>query len=516
MTAKQERIIIFDTTLRDGEQAPGFSMNPGEKLRFARQLEKLRVDVIEAGFPVASPGDFNSVRQIAREIRRSQVAALARTEFGDIDRAWEAICDAVTPRIHTFISTSDIHMHHMLKKTRKEVLAEACRAVERARSYTENVEFSAQDATRTNRDYLCEVVEAVIAAGATTVNIPDTVGYAVPDEFRELLSHLFSRVRTIDQAVISVHCHDDLGLAVANSLAALKCGVRQVECTINGIGERAGNASLEEIVMALETRKDVLGLSTRVRTQQIYNTSKLLSDITGIQVQPNKAIVGDNAFAHEAGIHQDGFYKERTTYEIMTPAKVGVSDASIVLGKHSGRHAVRERLKKLGFNPTREELDLVFTRFKEVADMKKQVFDEDLESIISDVIFRRPDTFKLLHINVMSGNVVMPTATVRMEIRGQTVQDAGCGVGPVDAAYTTIRKLTRTNHRLLKYQVNAVTEGIDALGIVSVQLKYRDRVIAGRAADPDVIVASAKAYIDALNRLESLKSNGKTRNGDGC
>ena len=509
MKTDKNRVFIFDTTLRDGEQSPGFSMNLDEKIRFARQLERLGVDIIEAGFPVASEGDFASVQQIAREIRNPQIAALARTRLADIDRAWEAVKDAANPRIHTFISSSDIHLKYQLKKTREQVLKEACVAVEHARAYTKNVEFSAMDATRTDKNYLCEIVEAAIAAGATTINIPDTVGYTMPDEFGELIAYLFQKVKNISDAVISVHCHNDLGMAVANSLSALKHGARQVECAVNGIGERAGNASLEEVVMALETRKDLFGLHTNIKTEHIYHSSRLLIDITGIPVQPNKAIVGANAFAHESGIHQDGLIKEKATYEIMTPQLVGVSDTRIVLGKHSGRHAMKEHLKKMGYNLTDEEVDKVFKRFKELADVKKEIFDEDIEAIISDDIFRKPEKYKLIYLNVVSGSTAIPTATVQMEIEGEVIQEAGFGVGPVDATIAAIRKITKTSHDLLKYAVNAITGGTDAQGVVTVQLKYNGRSVVGRGADPDVLVASAKAYINALNRLESLKAYGR-------
>ncbi len=489
-------------------------MNTDEKLRFAKQLEKLGVDIIEAGFPIASEGDFAAVRRIAEEIKKSQVAGLCRTSIGDINRAWDAIKNAAFPRIHTFISTSDIHLKHMLKMTRPQVLKEARAAVRHARGFTGNVEFSAQDATRTDRKYLCEIVEAVIDEGATTVNIPDTVGYAMPEEFGELIAYLFDNVGNIEEAVISVHSHNDLGVAVATSLAGLKAGARQVECTVNGIGERAGNASLEEVVMALETRKDVWGLHTNINTKQIYHSSRLLTDITGVQVQPNKAIVGANAFAHEAGIHQDGLIKERMTYEIMTPEKVGVSDANIVLGKHSGRHAIREHLKKLGFDLDREEVDTVFKRFKELADIKKEIFDEDIEAIIAEDIFRKPDKYKLLYLNVVSGNAAIPTATVQMEIDGNVVQQAHFGVGPVDAIFVTIKRITGADYKLVKYLVHAITEGTDAQGVVTVQLRHGERIISGRGSDSDVLVASAKAYINALNRIESLPTrNAGTRSG---
>jgi len=504
-----KRIFIFDTTLRDGEQSPGASMNLEEKLRFARQLEKLGVDIIEAGFPIASQGDFEAVKQIAAEIRGPQIAALARANFIDIDRAWEAIAKARHPRIHTFISSSDIHLKYQLNKTRTQVLKEAYEAVKHAAQYTENVEFSPMDATRSDRAYLCEMIEAVIEAGAKTVNIPDTVGYAIPEEFGELIAYLISHVKNISKAIISVHCHNDLGLAVANSLAAIRNGARQVECTINGIGERAGNAALEEIVMAIATRRDLFHCYTGIKTDQIYQTSRLLTKITGIPVQPNKAIVGANAFAHESGIHQDGLIKEKSTYEIMTPQSVGISESHLVLGKHSGRHAISERLKKLGYHLTREEVTKIFARFKELADVKKEIFDEDLEALISEEIFRVEDKYKLVYLNVVSGSSTIPTATLQMEVDGEIIQDAGFGIGPVDATFAAIRKITKTNYPLQKYAVNAVTGGTDAQGEVTVLLKYDGNTVVGRGAHPDILVASAKAYINALNRLERLKGNTK-------
>ncbi|MDO9586187.1 MAG: 2-isopropylmalate synthase [Syntrophales bacterium] len=509
MDAKGERILIFDTTLRDGEQSPGASMDLDEKLRLAWQLEKLGVDIIEAGFPVASDGDFNAVRQIAREIRGVQVAGLARTNLADIDRAWEAISEAAHPRIHTFISSSDIHLKYQLNKTRKQALQEACAAVKHAVVYTKNVEFSPMDATRSDLEYLFVMLEAVIASGSKTVNITDTVGYAIPDEFGKLIAYLFKKVKNIREAVISVHCHNDLGLAVANSLAAIKNGARQVECTINGIGERAGNAALEEVVMAVATRKDIFHCYTGIKTDQIYQSSRLLTKITGIQVQPNKAIVGANAFAHESGIHQDGLIKEKTTYEIMTPQSVGISGSHLVLGKHSGRHAIAEHLKKMDYNLSKDEVNRVFVRFKELADVKKEIFDEDLEALISEEVFRIEDKYKLIYLNVVSGNVAIPTATMQMEIDKEMIQEAGFGIGPVDATFAAIRKITGTNYFLQKYAVNAVTGGTDAQGEVAVQLKYDGRTIVGRGAHPDIVVASAKAYINALNRIESLKGNVK-------
>ena len=507
MEATENRVFIFDTTLRDGEQSPGASMNPDEKIRIARQLEKLGVDIIEAGFPVASEGDFASVRQIAREIRGCGIAALARANAADIDRAWEAVAEAVSPRIHTFISSSDIHLRHQLHKSREQVLREAIAAVAHARNYTQNVEFSPMDATRSDRDYLCAMVEAVIAAGATTVNIPDTVGYAVPDEFGDLIATLFRRVKNIRRAVISVHCHNDLGLATANALAALRNGARQVECTINGIGERAGNSAMEEVVMAIKTRKDLFDLWTGIRTEYIHQTSRLLTQITGIHVQPNKAIVGANAFAHESGIHQDGLIKEKITYEIMTPQSVGISDTHIVLGKHSGSHAIADRLRALGYALEDDQIQRVFVRFKELADVKKEVFDEDLESIVYEEASRSEEKYRFVYLNIVSGSQAVPTATMQMEVDGKMIQEAGFGVGPVDAIFTAIRKITKTDYPLLKYAVNAVTGGTDAQGEAMVQLKFNGRSAVGRGAHPDVLVASAKAYINALNRLEWLRKD---------
>jgi len=502
-----EKVIIFDTTLRDGEQSPGFSMNIPEKLRMAKQLEKLGVDVIEAGFPVASQGDFDAVKLIADSIKDSQVAALARAHQKDIDSAWESIKNAAFPRIHTFISTSDIHLTHQLRKSRDEVVEMAVAAVKRAKSYTENVEFSAMDATRSDREYLCQVVEAAIDAGAITVNIPDTVGYAIPTEFGELISYIKQKVTNIEKAVISVHCHNDLGLATANSLSALLHGARQVECTINGIGERAGNTSLEEVVMILYTRKDYAQLETTIDTEEIYNTSKLLTRITGVGVQPNKAIVGANAFAHESGIHTDGLLKDKITYEIMTPESVGLKKSTLVLGKHSGRHALKDDLKKRGYELPDEDLNKVFTRFKELADKKKNLYDEDLETIVAEVVLRAPDNYKLINMNVVSGSFAIPTATVQMEVKGELIKDVGMGDGPVDAAFKTIAKITKTKSTLLKYSVDAITGGTDAQGVVTVRLEEDGKEMVGRGAHTDIIMASVLAYINALNRLEYLKQN---------
>ena len=502
-----EKVKIFDTTLRDGEQSPGFSMNINEKVRMAKQLEKLGVDIIEAGFPIASQGDFDAVSTIASLIKQSQIAGLARANDKDIDRAWEAIKHASKPRIHTFISTSDIHLTHQLRKSREEVLDMAVAAVKRAKSYTDDVEFSAMDATRSDRDYLCQILAAAIDAGATTLNIPDTVGYTIPDEFADLIRYIRENVSNIEKAIISVHCHNDLGLATANATAAVLNGARQVECTINGIGERAGNTSLEELVMILYTRKDYAHLETQIVTEEIFNTSKLLTRITGVGVQPNKAIVGSNAFAHESGIHTDGLLKEKMTYEIMTPESVGVTKSSLILGKHSGRHAMKDELQKRGYELSEDDLNKVFTRFKELADKKKDLYEEDLETIVAEIVLRAPDTYKLINLNVVSGSFAIPTATVQMEVGGELIKDVGMGDGPVDAAFKTIAKITSTKSKLLKYSVDSISGGTDAQGVVTVRLEEDSQEIVGRGAHNDIIMASVLAYINALNRLEYLKKN---------
>jgi len=501
----KELIRIFDTTLRDGEQSPGATMSVAEKVRIAEQLEKLNVDIIEAGFPVSSEGDFEAVRAISRVIRHSEVAALARANPTDIDRAWEAVKGARFPRLHTFISTSDIHLSHQLKKTKEEVIRIAARSVARAKRHTPNVEFSPMDATRSESGFLIAVIEAAIKAGATAINIPDTVGYAIPSEFGSLIKTIRQKTAGIEKAVISVHCHNDLGLAVANSLAAIQNGARQVECTINGIGERAGNTSLEEVVMAIRTRKDLFPFHTRVLSKHLFTTSRLVSKITGMVVQPNKAVVGANAFAHESGIHQDGVLKEKKTYEIMTPASVGISKTSLVLGKLSGRHAFRERVKELGYRLSETDVELAFTRFKQLADKKRDIFDEDIESIVVEEILRMPHRYKLVYLNVIAGNVTVPTATIKMEVDGKIVQDAGFGDGPVDATFKTIRKMTRTKSKLLQFAINAITSGTEAQGEVTVKLQERGQTVMGQGADTDVIVASAKAYINALNKMEFRK-----------
>jgi 2-isopropylmalate synthase len=468
-------------------------------------LEKLNVDIIEAGFPISSEGDFEAVRAIARTIKRSTVAALARANPKDIDRAWEAVKGAKFPCLHTFISTSNIHLKHQLKKSKEEVIRIAAQSVTRARRHTADVEFSAMDATRSDVEFLIAIFEAAIRAGATTINIPDTVGYAIPSEFGELVRTIRQKVRGVEKIILSVHCHNDLGLAVANSIAAIQNGARQVECTINGIGERAGNTSLEEVVMALRTRNDLLHYQTRLNPKHIFTTSRLVSKITGMVVQPNKAVVGANAFAHQSGIHQDGVLKEKLTYEIMTPESVGIAKSSIVLGKLSGRHAFREKLKDLGYRLSDSDLERAFNRFKQLADKKRDIFDEDIESIVVEEILRMPRRFKLVYINVVAGNVTVPTATVQMEVDGKLLQEAGFGDGPVDATFKTIKKITRTKSKLLQFAINAITSGTEAQGEVTVRLEEKGNTVIGQGADTDVIVASAKAYINALNKIEFKK-----------
>ena len=506
--AELKTIKVFDTTLRDGEQSPGASMNIDEKLRVAKQLQKLNVDVIEAGFPIASDGDFEAVKKIAQSIKGPQIAGLCRANNKDIDRGWEALQYAgENGRIHTFIATSDIHMKYKLKMSQAEVLDAAVKAVKRAKSYTPNVEFSCEDAVRTQLPFLAEMVAAVIDAGATTVNIPDTVGYTIPFEYFNIIKYLKDNVRNIEQATISVHCHNDLGLSVANSIAAVQAGAGQVECTINGIGERAGNCSLEEFVMTLKTRADILPFRTNVATEHLTPASKLLSTVTGIVVQPNKAIVGANAFAHEAGIHQHGVLMDKSTYEIMTPESVGLKTNVLVLGKHSGRHAFKKRLEELGYELEDDNLNKAFARFKTLADLKKEVFDEDLDAIVADEITSATDKemFKLSHITVTCGSFAVATATVQMEVNGQQVRTAELGDGPVDATLKAIRKLTKTNANLQQYNVGSITGGTDAQGEVTVRLTEDEETAVGRGSSTDIIEASAKAYINALNRLHFKK-----------
>jgi 2-isopropylmalate synthase len=504
--SKPEKIIIFDTTLRDGEQSPGVSLNVEEKLQIGRQLEKLGVDVIEAGFPVASPGDFEGVRRLAMEIRDVEIAALARAREKDIDTAWEAIKGGANPRIHTFIATSDIHLRYKLKKTRDQVLDMARSAVRYAARYTSNIEFSAEDASRSDLDFVCKVFEAVIDAGATTLNFPDTVGYAIPWDFGKMIQYVREHVPNIHRAILSVHCHNDLGLATANAIAAIKQGARQIECTINGIGERAGNSALEEVVMAIHTRQDLLPYETGISTRHIVATSRMVSLLTGMRVQANKAIVGSNAFAHESGIHQDGILKERTTYEIIDPRDIGLAEGLLVLGKHSGRHALKAKLEELGYRLSDEEIDRVFVSFKAIADKKKEVYPEDLEALVAEQVLRIPDRYRLVYLHVAGGSGIRPTATVGVEIEGKEVQEVSMGAGPIDAAFKAITKLVKTHSRLLRFAVNSITGGTDALGEVTVRLEEDGHVVTGQGADPDIITASVKAYLNALNRLYYMKN----------
>lgn len=496
------KIIVFDTTLRDGEQSPGFSMNPREKLEMARQLARLNVDVIEAGFPIASEDDFEAVKLVAQTLRGGPIiAGLSRAKDVDIDRAWEALKHAERARIHTFIATSDIHIQYKLKSTREEVLEATVRAVRRARSYCDDVEFSAEDACRSDQDFLCKVVEEAIKAGATTINIPDTVGYTIPWEFAERIRDLISRVPNIAKAVVSCHCHNDLGLAVANSLAAVANGAGQVECTINGIGERAGNASLEEIVMAIRTRRDLLDAETGIKTEELYRTSRLLISLTGIPVQPNKAIVGANAFAHEAGIHQHGILSHKLTYEIMTPESVGVPRSQLVLGKHSGRHGFKKRLEELGVQLSEDDLNKAFVRFKALADRKKEIFDEDLLAIVEEEVLAVPETYTLDHLQFTSGTNLIPTATVRLKKQDEILQESGWGDGPVDAAYKAIDLIAKIPMKLKDYTVRSATAGKDALGEVVVALEADGRTVTGHGASTDVIEASVRAYLNAINKV---------------
>ena len=504
-----DKIYIFDTTLRDGEQSPGASMNMQEKFRLAQQLVKLNVDVIEAGFPVASAGDFECVKYIADNIKGVQVTGLARCHENDIDTAWEALKNGENPRIHTFLATSDIHLKHKLRMSRDEVLERAVAMVKRAAGYTSNVEFSAEDASRSDLDFVCKVFEAVIDAGATTLNFPDTTGYALPDEFGGQINYLVNNIPNIDKAVLSVHCHNDLGLAVANSLAAINNGARQVECTINGIGERAGNTAMEEVVMALRTRADKMKYHTDVVTEHIHASSRMVTTITGLPVQPNKAIVGANAFAHESGIHQDGMLKERSTYEIMDPSHIGLNKSNLVLGKHSGRHALKDRVESMGYGLTSEELDRVFIRFKEVADVKKEMFDEDLEAILMDEVLRIPEAYQLVSMGVMGGSKTLPTAAVRMTIDGEELQRAVIGVGPIDASFRAIAEMTGTTSKLQYFSVSSFTGGTDAQGEVMVRIEDEGKVVVGQGSDPDIVTAAAKAYLNGLNRLVFLKKSAK-------
>lgn len=496
------QIVVFDTTLRDGEQSPGCSMNIREKIEIARQLELLKVDVIEAGFAIASPGDFESVRQVAAAVREPVVASLSRALERDIDRSWEALRGARRPRIHTFIATSDIHMQYKLKMTREQVLAQTAAMVAHARNLCGDVEFSAEDATRSDREFLCRVFEAAIAAGAGVLNVPDTVGYATPQEMAELIAFLRENVRGIERVTLATHCHNDLGLAVANTLSAVQAGVTQVECTINGIGERAGNAALEEVVMAIRTRPALYGAQCGIDTTQLYPASRLLSTIISQDVQPNKAIVGANAFAHEAGIHQHGVMANRATYEIMSPEAIGLPKNRIVLGKHSGRHALEERLRDMGYALSKETVDRIAEEFKKLADMKKEIDDRDLEALVEPHIdnnIQQRIAYDRFVVN--SGNTISATAIVRVVKDGEPVEQVSTGDGPIDAAFKAIDKIAGTSFKLESYRIHSATEGQDALGVADVRLSANGRSERGRGTSTDVIEASIKAYLNAVNRF---------------
>ncbi len=497
----KDRVFIFDTTLRDGEQSPGASMTLEEKLQVATVLDEMGVDIIEAGFPIASEGDFESVAEIGRQVKRAVICGLARAGFPDIDRAAEALKTAQRSRIHTFIGTSPVHRQYQLKLSEDEVYDRVVASVRRARNYTDDVEWSPMDATRTEHDYLCRVVEAAIKAGATTINIPDTVGYTTPEEFGALLRMLKERVPNADQAIFSVHCHDDLGMAVANSLAGVVGGARQVECTINGLGERAGNAALEEIVMAIKTRPDILPFTTGIDTRMLMRASKLVSAVTAFPVQYNKAIVGQNAFAHESGIHQDGMLKNAETFEIMRPEDVGVKATSLVMGKHSGRHAFRQKLIELGFELGDNALNDVFRRFKDLADRKKQVFDDDIAALVEDEVATAGEQIKVIALTVIAGTGGPQKAIVTLDIGGRHETRESTGNGPVDATFNAIKLIVPHSAKLSLYQVHAVTGGTDAQAEVSIRLEEDGRMVMARGTDPDTMVASARAYVSGLNKL---------------
>lgn len=501
-----ERVKIFDTTLRDGEQSPGVSLVPEEKLSIARQLEKLKVDAIEAGFPIASPGDFEAVKMIAEKVRGVEVTGLARCNRRDIDRAWDALKNGENPRIHVFIATSPIHMEHKLQLSPEKVMEKAVSSVEYAAQFTSNIEFSPEDASRSEPEFLYELLEKVINAGAKVINIPDTVGYSVPEEFGKLIKDIKNNVSNIDKVDLSVHCHNDLGLAVANSLAAVRQGANQVEVAVNGIGERAGNTALEELIMAFYTRKDFYDIEVTQDTRQIARLSKMVANLTGMHIQPNKAIVGENAFAHEAGIHQDGVIKERTTYEIMDAKTIGLEDNKLVLGKHSGRHAFKDFIDKLDYNLDEETFEEVFKKFKKLADKKKKITPVEIEALIDNQFHKTESVYKLDYLSVSTGIDLIPTATVRLKREKDFVQKAACsGDGPIDAIFQTINEVTGVNDiKLLEYKINAITEGKDALGEVTVKTKIDGQTFVGHSAQTDITEASAKAYLETINKYLSL------------
>ena len=508
-----DRVLIFDTTLRDGEQSPGASMNQEEKLSIAKLLEELKVDIIEAGFPIASKGDFQSVQAIAQEIKNCQIAGLARAKHEDIETAWNAIKKAKNPRIHTFIATSPIHMQFKLKMTEEEVLDKIKDSVSFARNLCPNIEWSCEDGGRSSVEFLYRCIELAIASGATTINIPDTVGYTLPFEFGEIIKKVKNNVPNIDKAIISVHCHNDLGLAVANSLNAVENGARQIECTINGLGERAGNAALEEVVMAMKVRSDLLKVHTDINTEAISKTSKLVSTITGFPVQPNKAIVGKNAFAHESGIHQDGVLKNVETYEIMSPESIGLKKSSLVLGKHSGKHAFKEKLKILGYEVGDNYINVIFEKFKLLADRKKDVYDEDIIALVDDTHINQSNHLKLVSLSIMSGTNSKHIASLELDFKGESKEVSGSGNGPVDAVFSCISNVVGFSAKLKQYHINAITPDSDAQGEVTVKLEHLSREYTGKASDIDIIVASAKSYINACNKILNLEKNSNLQEG---
>ncbi|NLB54737.1 MAG: 2-isopropylmalate synthase [Lentisphaerae bacterium] len=503
---EKDKVCIFDTTLRDGEQCPGASMNHREKLEVAQQLARLNVDVIEAGFPIASPDDFRAVKAVAETVKGPRIAGLARSLEKDIIRCAEAVSPAEKPRIHVFLATSSIHRQFKLKKEKSEIIKQAAASIQFARTLINDIEFSPEDATRTEREFLAQVVEAAIDAGASTVNIPDTVGYAIPSEFGDLIAYLFDTVPNIGRAMINVHCHNDLGQATANSLAAIQNGARGIECTINGIGERAGNCALEELVMALKTRQDIFGVTTDIKTDELYKTSRLVSRLTGMTVQRNKAIVGANAFAHEAGIHQDGVLKERTTYEIMSPADIGIEGSELVLGKHSGRHAFKDRLEKMGVSLNHEEIESAYAKFIALADKKKTIYDDDILAIARGEMQDDAKIFVLDYLHVSTGTSAVPTATVRLKKGDKIIQDAATGDGPVDASLKTIDRICGVHGKLVDYAIQAVTVGKDALGEVTLRVAFGSQTLSSKAASTDIVQASTAAYLNCVNRYLFLAS----------
>ncbi len=496
-----ERIFVFDTTLRDGEQVPGAKLSKDQKLEIAKQLANLGVDVIEGGFPISSPGDFESVKAVANEVKGPVIAALCRIIKKDIEVAWDAIKGSERPRIHTFVGTSDIHIEKKLRSDREKILERAVEAVKFAKSLCPDVEFSTEDASRTDFEYLCRTIEAVIKAGATTINVPDTVGYAIPEEFGERIRRLKEKVPAFDHAVLSVHCHNDLGLASANTLAAIKNGARQVEMTVNGVGERAGNCAMEEVVMALRTRKDFIGnFETAIRSKEIYKTSRMVSSLMGLVVQPNKAIVGSNAFAHSSGIHQDGILKDRSTYEIVKPEDVGVTAHEFILTARSGRHALRDRVKEMGYTMKDEQFESFFDHFLELADKKKEVTNEDISILVEEELFKVPETYRLEDVQILSSSQGTPMASLKMKCGEETVEEAATGNGPVDAAYKCVERIVKRKFRLESFRMNSVTSGKDAIGDATVRVKANGNSYLGRATSTDIIVAAIKAYVGAINK----------------